>query len=294
MTISQEMLSAAARANKVLGETGAAETAEFYRGLLRPDGGFADRSSKSDLYYTMFGLQACAALGATLPTPTLKAYLESFGNGERLDSVHLSCLARCWALLGGETCPPAVRSAVLERIATCRSADGGYAQQSGQAAGSAYGCFLALGAYQDLGAAMPNPAGVKRCLADLSIGDGSYANDAAMPIGSVPATAAAVMVLAHLDAPCGSGTTDWLLNQHTPAGGSQVMDIAPEPDLLSTAVALLALEKLDADISAIRQSCLQFVHSLRTEGQFAGHPGDETPDAEYTFYGLLALGCLAR
>ncbi len=294
MTINQEMLRTAEKAGRLLGEVPAAETARFYLGLLRPDGGFADRAGRSDLYYSMFGLQACVALGAALPIPAVKAYLESFVDGGRLDSVHLSCLARCWAVLGGETCPPAVSSTVLERIEACRSKDGGYAQQPGQAAGSAYGCFLALGAYQDIGVAMPNPAGVEQCLAKLSIGDGSCANDAAMPIGSTPATAAAVMVLAHLGRPANPGAADWLLDQHDPAGGFRVMEIAPEPDLLSTAVTLLALNKLQADISPIRPACLEFVHSLHTEGQFAGHPGDETPDAEYTFYGLLALGCLAR
>ena len=129
-------------------------------------------------------------------------------------------------------------------------------------------------------------------VAGLSVGDGSYANDTAMPIGSTPATAAAVMVLAHLGMPCEPSAADWLLGQHDPAGGFRVMEIAPEPDLLSTAVTLLALCKLGADISAIRRNCLRFVHSLRNAGRFAGDSGDETPDVEYTFYGLLALGCL--
>ncbi len=294
MTISQEMLSAAARAGEVLGASRVAETVEFYRGLVTPDGGFADRAGKSDLYYTVFGLQAFAALGANLPTPSVKAYLEGFGQGDGLDSVHVSCLARCWAAMDAETCPPTVASALLERIEACRSADGGYAQQPASQAGSAYGCFLALGAYQDLGANLLDPTGVEECLATLSAGDGSYANDAAMPIGSVPATAAAVMVLAHLGATCDRDAADWLLSQHDLAGGFRAVPFAPEPDLLSTAVALLALEKLDADISAIRQPCLEFVRSLATAGQFAGHAGDETPDAEYTFYGLMAMGCLAR
>lgn len=292
MTLSQEMLSAAARAGRLLGQRRAAETAEFYRSLLRPDGGFADRAGTSDLYYTVFGLQACVALGVALPTPAVRSYLEGFGDGERLDSVHLSCLARCWAALEGDPCPPGVRSAVLERIEACRSADGGYAQQPDRHAGSTYGCFLALGAYQDFRAALPDPAGVDRCLAELSAGDGSYANDAAMPIGSAPATAAAVMVLAHLGLSANGGAAAWLLNQHDPAGGFRAVPIAPEPDLLSTAVALQALRKLGADVSTIRRPCLQFVKSLAAAGRFAGHPGDETPDAEYTFYGLLALGCL--
>ncbi len=292
MTISKEMLASAAKAVKLLGRARAAEIGEFYRRLLRPDGGFADRAGKSDLYYTVFGLQACRALGIELPLGAVRSYLQGFGAGERLDMVHLSCLARCWAVLDGQACPAGVRSAVLERIEACRSTDGGYAQQARRPTGSAYGCFLALGSYQDLDTDLPDADGVATCLAGLAIGDGSYANDAAMPIGSVPATAAAAVVLTHLQRPADAGAAAWLLAQHAPAGGFRAVPIAPEPDMLSTAVALQALRKLGADISAVRLGCLQFCRSLFAEGRFAGHAGDTALDGEYTFYGLLALGCL--
>jgi hypothetical protein len=90
------------------------------------------------------------------------------------------------------------------------------------------------------------------------------------------------------------GAAEWLLAQHDPAGGFRAVPIAPEPDMLSTAVALLALSKLGADISAIRPGCLQLCRSLFAEGRFAGHAGDTELDGEYTFYGLLALGCLVE
>jgi len=292
MTISKEMLASAAKAVKLLGEARSAETGEFYRGLLRPDGGFADRAGKSDLYYTVFGLQACRALGVELPVEAVKSYLQGFGKGERLDMVHLGCLVRCWAVLDADACPPDVRQAVLARIEACRSADGGYARQPARPAGSAYGCFLALGTYQDLGADLPDGGGVARCLAGLAVGDGSYANDASMPVGSVPATAAAAVVLAHLHLPADDGAADWLLAQHDPAGGFRAVPVAPEPDLLSTAVALQALRTLGADISAIRQGSVEFCRSLFAKGRFAGHAGDTALDGEYTFSGLLALGCL--
>ena len=124
MTISKEMLASAAKAVKLLGEARAAETGEFYRRLLRPDGGFADRAGKSDLYYTVFGLQACRALGVELPVEAVRSYLLGFGKGESLDMVHLGCLVRCRAVLDEDACPPDVRQAVLARIEACRSADG--------------------------------------------------------------------------------------------------------------------------------------------------------------------------
>jgi len=289
LTITEEMLAAARRGAGCLGSDRTRQVREFYRGLRTPGGGFAGRGGAADLYYTVFGLLATRVLDDEIPLPATRSYLESFGLGERLDMVHVSCLARCWAILAD--LPAGLGAELLSRLEACRSADGGYAQQPGSAAGSAYGSFLALGASQDLAAPLPDPAGVARCLASLAVGDGSYANDAAMPIGSVPATAAAAMVLAHLGTPT---DPDWLLAQHDPAGGFRVVPMAPEPDLLSSAVALQALARLGADISPIRPACLAYVESLYRLGGFASCPADAAPDAEYTFYGLLALGCLAE
>jgi hypothetical protein len=44
----------------------------------------------------------------------------------------------------------------------------------------------------------------------------------------------------------------------------------------------------------MRERCLDFIDSLWTnKGGFHGHWADDDLDAEYTFYGLLALGHLA-
>jgi hypothetical protein len=287
------MLDTASGAGALLGDSRAAEVREFYRGVLAPGGGFTDRAGSSDLYYTVFGIQGCLALGEEIPTLALQSYLESFGLCERLDMVHISCIARCWAMLGLPPRPAGLAAALLARVEACRAADGGYAQQPGCLTGSTYGCFLALGAYQDLGADLPDPARATRSLSNLAVGDGSYANDAMMPIGSVPATAAAVMVLSHLGNR-ESASAEWLLAQHGPAGGFRAIPMAPEPDLLSTAVALQALRKLGTDVSAIARPCLGFVNSLYSAGRFGGYANDPSPDAEYTFYGLLSLGCLGQ
>jgi hypothetical protein len=67
------------------------------------------------------------------------------------------------------------------------------------------------------------------------------------------------------------------------------------PDLLSTATALHALSCLDRPLSpAKREQCLDFIDTLwDAGGGFHGHWADDDLDAEYTFYGLLALGHLA-
>ena len=115
-----------------------------------------------------------------------------------------------------------------------------------------------------------------------------------MPIGSTNATAAAVTVLRHLALPINLAVADWLWQQQHPQGGFIAAPRAPIPDLLSTATALHALTGLGRDLDPLRENCLDFVDSLWTNaGAFHGHWDDEAVDAEYTYYGLLALGHLA-
>jgi prenyltransferase beta subunit len=66
------------------------------------------------------------------------------------------------------------------------------------------------------------------------------------------------------------------------------------PDLLSTAVALHALDGLQVDFAERKDAMLDFVDSLWTAaGGFHGTWDEEEFDIEYTYYGLLALGHLA-
>ena len=291
MIIRQEMHAAARRGAQRLKDPAA--TAGFLRGHWLDDGGFADRSGKSDLYYTVFGLQASAALDIAPPVERVGAYVESFGRGEGLDLVHAACLVRCRALLPGALPDDDVRDALVRRVEAHRAADGGYARQVDQPAGTAYGCFLALAALQDLAAPLPEADEVAGCLASLASGDGAYANSRDLPIGSVPATAAAVSALHHLARPATPEAPSWLLARHSATGGFVPVPGAHHADLLSTATALHALSLLEADLSGIRRACLRFVRSLqRPGGGFAGHADDPTPDGEYTYYALLALGHL--
>src|SRR5215510_10075626 len=85
------MLQVARLAPKQLGESRDL-VAHFLHSLLNPDGGFQDRTGKSDLYYTVFGLEGLIALQETLPADAVASFLQSFGDGEGLDFVHLCCL----------------------------------------------------------------------------------------------------------------------------------------------------------------------------------------------------------
>lgn len=260
---------------------------------LNSDGGFQDRAGASDLYYTVFGLEALIALQAELPADTATAYLKTFGDGAGLDFVHLACLARAWAAM--PSAPDAAMSrALIDRIEQHRSADGGYAQTPGAFQGTAYAAFLALGACQDLGVEMPEADRLLSSLATLRAGDGGYANRPGDGAGLTPVTAAVVMLLRHLDAPVSPHLGMWLLDRCHAGGGFLAAPAAPMPDLLSTATALHALTALQVPLGVIAEPCLDFVDSLWTNrGGFYGTWADDQPDCEYTYYALLALGHLS-
>lgn len=265
----------------------------FLRERLNPDGSFQNRAGAGDLYYTVFGLDALIALQEPLPVERTVSYLGQFGDGAELDLVHLACLARAWAALpvGPDT---DAANRLLARVETFRSEDGGYDTLPGATSGSAYGAFMALGLYQDLGREMPSPHTVLDSLLRLRARDGSYSILPELPTGLTPLTAAAVVASRHLGGPPDRAAGMWLLDRCHSSGGFFASADAPVPDLLSTATALHALSSLHVPLGGIREACLDFVDSLWTNrGGFFGTWDDDAPDCEYTFYALLALGHLS-
>jgi hypothetical protein len=216
--------------------------------------------------------------------------LRTFGDGAGLDFVHLCCLARLWGYY-----PEGERPAgLLARIEQWRTPDGGYHQRPGAGQTSAYGAMLAGAAYLDWKRRPPRSWKLAWSLRALRTADGAWANEPGLPEGSTTATAAAVTFYrhAHLTPPAELGR--WILAQAHPEGGFKAFPRAPIPDLLSTAVALHALDGLQVDFSHLKESLLDFVDSLwSAEGGFHGHWADDDLDVEYTYYGLLALGHLA-
>jgi hypothetical protein len=286
------MLQIARLAPKQLGESRDL-VAAFLHERLNPDGGFQDRAGASDLYYTVFGLDALVALQEDLPVEQTGAYLDRFGDGAGLDFVHLACLARARASLRRKP-DAAIVARLLARIEACRSADGGYATTEGAGDGSAYAAFLALGAYQDAGRDVPDGERLIASLRRLRATDGSYGNHPGLRSGVTPATAGAVLVLRHLGAPPERDAGMWLLDRCHARGGFFASDMTPVPDLLSTATALHALAALHVPIAGLVEPCLDFVDSLWTNrGGFFGTWADDAVDCEYTYYALLALGHLS-
>lgn len=293
MSLRLEMLQVARLAPKLLDDSASLVTA-FLREQMNPDGGFKDRAGNSDLYYTVFGVEGLFALRADLPLPALEQYLRSFGDGQGLDLAHLACLARGWANLPKEMLEPGTRDAILQRIEGYRSQDGGYHAEPGVQRGTLYGCFLALGAHQDVGSPIPRADAVLRSIEGLRAADGGYANQHDVPLGLTPSTAAAVTLLRQLGAPVDPAVGQWLLSRCHAGGGFYATPLAPIPDLLSTATALHALSGMKVDLGERKEPCLDFVDSLWSgRGAFVGSWEDDALDCEYTYYGLLALGHLS-
>ena len=294
MSVRIELLQVARLGAKELGDSAELVRA-FYCRQWTDAGAGRDRSDRSDLYYTVFTLNGCEALEVAVPDVNLAVWLQKFGVGEGLDLVHLTSLARCWASLGKKRMPDGLAKALLARLEAFRKPDGGYDSSTSKQHGTAYGSFLALGAYQDLGKFPPRPLSIVQSLKLLETPDHAWNNAPGLPVGSTNPTAGAVTLLRHLHLPLNPAVGDWLLARLHPQGGFTAVPGAPMPDLLSTATALHALASLDRRLTtAQRERCLDFVDSLwSAEGGFHGHWADDHLDAEYTFYGLLALGHLS-
>jgi len=298
MTIRLDMHRTVSRASGALDES-VDTVRDFLHRQLAPDGGFQGRDGRSDLYYTVFGLEASLALNAGVPVERIAAYLDRFGPGESLDFVHLACLARCRASVSEARSEPTdaqARREIAERLQSYRARDGGFNAAAHAECGSAYGSFLALGAFQDLGMTCPDPKSIAASIQSLQRPDGGYANDAMMTASATAATAAAICVLHDLSQTVPESAVRWLQGQTHPQGGFTAIRLPAEaaiPDLLSTATALHALSLVGAPMDDLREKHLDYLDTLWSPlGGFRGHWADDIVDCEYTYYGLLSLGCL--
>ena len=294
MSFRLQLLQVARLAPRLLGDS-TELVREFFRRQLSPGGAGLDRAGKPDLYYTIFALAGLQALDAEVPRDKVETFLLSHGDGAKLDFIHLSALARCWAVVGRERMPRGLGKSLLERIEAFRKPDGGYEGDAKLAHGTSYGAFVALGAYEDLGKIPPRSLKLIQSLKRLETPDGAWSNVPGAGIGTTNATAGVVTLVRHLGFSVNQRAGDWLLAQAHPQGGFLAVPGAPMPDLLSTATTLHSLAAMDRRLPAeVHERCLDFLDSLwDARGGFHGHWADDHLDAEYTFYALLALGHLS-
>jgi prenyltransferase beta subunit len=272
------------------GGTQTDKTVEYIASLQNPDGGFRGRTYKSDLYYTVFAIDILLAAKADFDRDKLIGYLQGL-KSDNLDFIHLCCLIRSAATMS--ILEDSLKLRLMEQLKQYLCSDGLYHHvQAGQNA-SVYGTFMAFSAAQDLNVTLVEPATLMSKLDKFRHPNGSYKNEYGQGVGTLPSTAAAMVMQSQLQMPVDKKTTDWVLDCITEEDGFAVSPRMPVADLLSTATALQALRLAKADITPIKEQCRPFVASLlQNNGGFCAISFDPAVDVEYTFYGLLAMGNL--
>lgn len=298
MTLRQDMIQALTRAPQLLNKS-TDLVRKYVMEQLGEDGGFQGRDNKSDLYYTVFGIELLIALDCSMPVDLVKKYLDSFDRGHYLDLVHLSSLTRSYRNLADISpyrLDSGFKDGVIQRLNALRCADGGFSTNQSDMHGNLYGCFLALAMSQDIDTNVSDPEAIINCLKKLEMDDGGFANEQAGSISTTPSTAAALCSYHMLGYPLPEKAIEWLMNRTSRNGGFCAFKSDSPlnmPDLLSTATALQALSYSNST-NIGRELHLDFLDSLWNPlGGFSGTWADPTVDCEYTYYGLLALGYLA-
>ena len=88
---------------------------------------------------------------------------------------------------------------------------------------------------------------------------------------------------------------DELLRRGIKSGGFTMYSKEKNADLLSTASALFALNKLETPLHQTYKASLKYVEALwGKNGGFIASKKDTSENAENTFYALLSLGCLIK
>ena len=290
MTYSARMIEAARRglARKKARFSAAAE---FVSKQSMPDGGFRGRSGSSDLYYTSFAIDCMCVSDDLRLTDRTAVYLESFGAGDNLDLVHLTALAGAWAGVRGSGIPENIRNGIARNIRRFRSCDGGYGITEGNEKGSIYGAFFACKGLEDLQIEIDDADRIRDSVLSLRTEEGLFSETRPAELPTTNAVAAAALLLSNPDEPVDERASAWLAQQACEGGGYRAGPFALIPDMVSTAAALFALNESSGFLAG--EECEAYVESLQDKrtGGFTGHSLDDKPDCEYTFYGLLSLGC---
>ncbi len=208
---------------------------DFFKSQRTAEGGFAGRDGRPDLYYTVFGLSSLLALDADPDADTTQQFLETHTDIASLDLVHAASLARCWRCIlrspgadvteqllasakhhlgdGADVtaydhflalglyqdleCDPPDSAAVLQSLATLRSADGAFGNRPAMPAGNTTATAAAVAVLNTLDrSALDDSIGTWLLKRTCSKG-GFYAVPGA-PIPDLLSTATALHALATL------------------------------------------------------------------------------------------------
>ncbi|MEI6605678.1 MAG: prenyltransferase/squalene oxidase repeat-containing protein [Verrucomicrobiota bacterium] len=245
------------------------EIREFIIRNQTPEGGFCDRAGKCDLYYSLFGWYLAESLSVAEVVAPLRNYVATAVTAKRLSGVDRYCGAILYAkLIGLDGTTEELRKCIVDDLTQASSNQAGYSGFLG---------LLALYYLEDYPHVLSFAARYGRAYP---------LNDHPCPVVAATAVIQGITGKRKLEA------IDILKTYYRGNGGFAALHRTPSEDLLSTGVALYALQFLGADLRLIKPDCLAFVDGLYDGGGFRAVDIDSVSDVEYTFYGLLALGSL--
>ena len=284
------MIALLRNALNLLDEQGREEVLKFLKSQQNPDGGFRDRGGKSDLYYSLFGglmLRAGESEVRSLKSEDLLPEREAVEGAilklnkfaaQQSNSKGSGFIEKCCLVLLQKELNAGQNSQIRALVSLGRSF-----WKERRSINISYRGFVL---FLTLDAVLPFQSilkfGAKRMLARTTI-------DQHSPCSEV----AARVFLQKMMNQDGSKDQELLKSFACPAGGFKAFAHLNNADLLSTAVALFALNYSGYDLRLLKPSCLDFIGQNFAGGAFLSGDGDPTADVEYTFYGLLALGTLA-
>lgn len=254
----------------LLDEISRAEVIQFLSENQLENGAFVNRAGTADLYYSLFGAWLSKATGSTQMQTVLKGYISTFdsGNGKVID--RFSHLLISLILEDGGFKKPSITTLIS------------WIQKGGRNLNSAYRFFIFVLSFDAL-------FGQNRMMNFVvRISSGLYKTPDDLPCSFF----AALLMAKFVSGKNVEKETNVLMNYFEIGKGFKVFQEQPNADLLSTAVALFALKKSNAEIRLIAPDCLKLAEENYVNGAFLSGDGDSSRDLEYTFYGLLILGVL--
>jgi len=316
----RQMIDLLQNAISLLDEQGRAEVLGFILSEQNPDGGFKDRGGKSDLYYSLFGMMMLRAWskeqGSRSKDQGDRRPEKGKGKGEREEDVDLK--------FENQNLQPVTHNPQLVEESILNLRQYVNIQSSADIPGFIEQCCIAL-LQKEL-----KTGRTSRIKTLFSLGRSfqkerhsinlSYRGfvlfltiDAVVPLRKIINMGVRKMsarTTVDANSPCSEVAAkvfmQKMINQDVTeeqellkkfacdSGGFKAFLHLQHADMLSTAVALFALDYAKCDLRLLKAGCLDFIQLNFSDGAFLSGDGDSTTDVEYTFYGLLALGLLVE
>ncbi|HNX55539.1 MAG TPA: prenyltransferase/squalene oxidase repeat-containing protein [Prolixibacteraceae bacterium] len=300
-----QLVSLLRKALDVLDKQGQTEVFQFLKSQQNADGGFKDRGGRSDLYYSLFGMLLLRAIESEVRSQKSEvekaksggAFPELVGGNSPLGTWNLELETKlkyfverqsssqvpgfieqcCLALLQKE-----LRINRISRTKTLLKLTRSFWKErySINLSYRSFVLFLTLDAVLPFRELLQRFSG--KMLSRVEVNEHSPCSE----------IAAKVFLLKMLGKD-GSDEQQLLVPFASESGGFRAFQHLKQSDMLSTAVALFALQFAGYDLRLLKPASLDFIQQNYLNGAFLSGDGDQTTDLEYTFYGLLALGTLA-